>query len=149
MKQKITINDKTYDVEVGDLMSSPIQVIVNGKEYDVILETTGPEPSAARPIATPVAPTTVARPAMVSKPRSAPAAAPVDSGNDIRSPMPGTILEINIQVGSKVKVGQQVCTLEAMKMKNAIRSTKEGVIASVDVTTGQKVNFGDVLVRFA
>ncbi len=141
MKQKITINDKTYEVEVGDLSSSPIRVTVNGKNYEVAIETTASEPTPSKPAVT----TQAVKPVSVPKPAAAVSA---DTGNEIRSPMPGTILEINVQIGSQVKVGQQVCSLEAMKMKNAIRSTKEGVIASVDVTQGQKVNFGDVLVRF-
>ncbi len=142
MKQKMTVNDKTYDVEVSDLMSSPVRVVVNGKEYDVVIESTGPEPVKSK---TPAAPPVV-KAAPVARPK--PAAVVADSGNVIVAPMPGTILEVNVEPGTKVTVGQQVCTLEAMKMKNAIRSTKEGVIASVDVTAGQKVQHGEVLVRF-
>jgi biotin carboxyl carrier protein len=48
-----------------------------------------------------------------------------------------------------VTVKQQICALEAMKMKNIIRSTREGVVASVEVTEGQRVPFGAVIIRFA
>ncbi len=63
--------------------------------------------------------------------------------------MPGIIHDVAVKPGDKVTPGQQLCTLEAMKMKSAIRTSKEGVIASVEVTNGQKVAHGDVLVRFA
>ncbi len=146
MKQKITINDKTYEVEVGDLTSMPVRVTVNGKNYDVVVETTASEPQISKP----AAPTASPKPVVAAKPRPAAAAAPMstDGGNEIRSPMPGTIIGIDVKPGVQVKAGQQVCTLEAMKMKNAIRSPKDGVIASVEVSSGQKVNFGDILIRF-
>jgi biotin carboxyl carrier protein len=47
-----------------------------------------------------------------------------------------------------VSAGQEVCTLEAMKMKNAIRSPREGVVAAVEAQVGQKVAHGAVLVTF-
>ncbi len=59
--------------------------------------------------------------------------------------MPGTILDIAVKVGETVKYGQQLCALEAMKMKNAIRTPKDGVIASVNVNEGQTVAYGTLL----
>jgi pyruvate carboxylase subunit B len=62
--------------------------------------------------------------------------------------MPGTVLEILIKAGDKVTPGQQLCSLEAMKMKSAIRSPREGIIASVEVTDKQRVAFGETLFIF-
>jgi biotin carboxyl carrier protein len=62
--------------------------------------------------------------------------------------MPGNILDIAVKPGDRVAVRQQLCSLEAMKMKNAIRSPGEGVIASVEVAEGQAVAHGDVLFTF-
>ena len=62
--------------------------------------------------------------------------------------MPGNILDIAVKPGDKVAARQQLCSLEAMKMKNAIRSPGEGVIASVEVAEGQSVAHGDVLFTF-
>jgi len=147
MKQKMIINDKTYEVEVGDLTSCPVRVNVNGKDYGVILENPAAEsPRAIKPLAA-SAPIPASQPRPIAAPHPA-APSPADTGKDIRSPMPGTILEINVMVGEQVKIGQQVCSLEAMKMKNAIRSNLEGVVASVEVTQGQKVNSNDVILRF-
>lgn len=141
---KITVNDKPYEVEVGDLTSSPVEVVVNGKTYSVSVESG--ELVAATPVAAPVA---VARPVQTLPP---PKAQPVvDSGpaeNQIRVPMPGKILDVMVKPGQSVKAGQQICALEAMKMKSAIRTNHDGVIAAVHVTNGQKVAHGELIVTF-
>jgi biotin carboxyl carrier protein len=62
--------------------------------------------------------------------------------------MPGDILDIQVAPGDQVQVGDQICSLEAMKMKSAIRSARAGTIAAVEVSDGQAVAHGDVLVRF-
>jgi len=54
-----------------------------------------------------------------------------------------------VKPGDQVCVGQEMCVLEAMKMKNILRSSQNGVVASIEVTLGQSVKYGDVLVRFA
>jgi len=150
MKQrvKIIVNDKPYVVEVADPTASPLAVTVNGKQYTVTVET--PETEAAVTTPTPAA---TPRPAPVAA-RKAPAGkAPVSAAADsnakqIKAPMPGTILDINVKPGDEVTFGQQLCALEAMKMKSAIRSPREGVIASVEVSEGQGVAYGGVLVTF-
>ena len=62
--------------------------------------------------------------------------------------MPGNILDIAVQAGDKVRFGQPLCALEAMKMKSAIRSPRDGVIAEVQVAEGQSVGYGDILFTF-
>ena len=64
----------------------------------------------------------------------------------INSPMPGTILAVNVQPGAAVKRGQVLLILEAMKMENEIMCPRDGVVASVMVTKGSAVNSGDPLV---
>lgn len=149
MKQSVIVNGKTYEVEFGDVMTSPVEVIVNGKRYSVTIEgeTITPSVPVKSPSVTsaPVAAPAVT-PAKVVKPAAAPAAA--NSTAEVRAPMPGTILDIAVKAGDQVTVGQVLCVLEAMKMKNAIRSPREGTILSVEVSEGQKVAYGDVLVRF-
>jgi 3-methylcrotonyl-CoA carboxylase alpha subunit len=70
------------------------------------------------------------------------------SGNRFTAPMPGTIFDILVKPGDAISVGQQLCSLEAMKMKSAIRSPREGIIASVEVTDKQRVAFGETLFIF-
>ena len=59
--------------------------------------------------------------------------------------MPGTILRIAAGVGERVKRGQAVVVLEAMKMENEIVSPVDGTVASVNVAQGANVNAGDLL----
>ena len=69
-------------------------------------------------------------------PAPAPAAAPAApaGGEKVSSPMPGTILAVNVQNGSAVKKGDVLFILEAMKMENEIMAPCDGTAASVSVT---------------
>jgi len=114
-------------------------VNVNGTLYEVEIELVDEkEISKSNVAAAPAAP----------KAEAAPAAAPVaaSAGSEtISSPMPGTILSVNVSAGSSIKKGQVLMVLEAMKMENEIMAPKDGTIASVAVTKGATVNSGDVL----
>ena len=109
-------------------------VNVNGKIYVVEIEETG----AAAPL--------TQTPAPQEAPAPAPAAAPVSGGAvNVEAPMPGTILDVKVQVGATVKAGDVLCILEAMKMENEIPAPQDGVVKSI-VTKGTTVNTGDILV---
>lgn len=142
---KITVNGKPYEVEVGDMSFSPVDVTVDGKTYSVTIE--GGEVIAAAPVAAPVAAQKPVAAPVVATP-AAPAAPAGPTENQIRVPMPGTILDVMVKAGDSIKTGQQICALEAMKMKSAIRSNRDGVIAAVHVTNGQKVAHGEPIVTF-
>lgn len=77
-----------------------------------------------------------------------PTPSPQSNGGELRAPMPGTILSVHVQPGEAVTRGQQLCVLEAMKMKNPIRAPHDGVVAEVSVQAGQSVQFHDLLLRF-
>ena len=139
-KITVIVNDKPFEVELGEVGAAETTVLVNGKEYRVRLEEEAAPVAVAAPVKT-VAPSVV--PPAAPRP-----AAPVAGGNVLTAPMPGVIKDIQVKPGDKVAHGGQLCALEAMKMKNAIRAGREVVIASVEVTEGQRVNFGDVLFRF-
>ncbi len=64
---------------------------------------------------------------------------------DITSPIPGLIIEIKKQVGDKVKAGETVIILEAMKMENAIITPAKGVVKEIKVKKGEKVDIGNLL----
>lgn len=81
-----------------------------------------------------------------SAPAAAPAPAPVSAGGEtVKSPMPGTILDVKVKVGDKVEEGQLLMILEAMKMENEIMAPVSGTVASVNVSAGSAVASGDVL----
>ena len=106
------------------------KVTVNGTAYEIELEElTGAAPAAAT--AAPV-------------PTPAPAAAPA-GGEQVTSPMPGTILAINVAAGDTVKRGQVLMVLEAMKMENEIMCPCDGKIASVNTSKGAAVESGTLL----
>ena len=113
-------------------------VTVNGTAYEVTVEAVN-----AADIKAPAAPATPA-PAAAPAPAAVPAAAPA-GGEKISSPMPGTILSVNVSNGSAVKKGDVLMILEAMKMENEIMAPCDGTVASVSVTKGASVNTGDLL----
>jgi len=140
---KLLVNGKPYEVELGDASGGEMAVTVNGKAYQVTVE------EGQAPVVVPAAPVKAATPVPAARPTPRPAApAAAASGNALNAPMPGVIMDVAVEVGQKVSVGQQLCALEAMKMKNAIRSPREGVIAAVAVSEGQRVNYGDLLFQY-
>lgn len=68
--------------------------------------------------------------------------------NNIKAPMPGLILEINVKAGDEVKEGDNLLILEAMKMENVLTSPREGVIKSVKVNQGETVDKNSLLIEF-
>lgn len=124
MKYKVTLNGKTYEVEV----EAGKAVLLD--EY---------EACAPAPAATPAAPS------------AAPAAAPVSiaAGEAVNSPMPGNILSVNVKEGDKVTSGQTVVILEAMKMETEIPAPKDGTVVQVITSKGAVVETGSPLVVIA
>ena len=146
-KLKIKVNGKAYTVEVGSLAESPINVTVNGQPY-VVEISNDVVTNISRAESTPALQSAVRT--VSSGPQAAPAPVSPAAAHTraITAPMPGEIVALFVQPGDRVSAGQEVCSLEAMKMKNAIRSPREGVIAAVNVQAGQKVAHGAVLVTF-
>ena len=66
--------------------------------------------------------------------------------NEIESPLDGNILAINVKVGDKVKAGQPVAILEAMKMENEIQAEADGTVTAVSVQKGDHVALGDHII---
>lgn len=124
-------------------------ITVNGKAYDVAVEEmTGgaaPAPVAATPVAAP-APAPVVAPAPVA---AAPAPVASGEGEAVTSPMPGTILDVKVSVGSMVTDGETVAVLEAMKMENDIPAVKAGKVVAINVKKGDTVQTGDVILTIA
>ena len=129
MKYKLTLNGRTYEVEVE--LAEPM-LMQEFRSY-------GPAPAA------PAVPAVEAAPNAVSP--AAPAV--TGAGDKVDSPMPGTILKVNVAAGQTVKEGDLLVVLEAMKMENEIFAPKGGTVSQVLVEKGASVNTGDVLVVIA
>ena len=125
MKYKVTLNNRTYEVEVeaGQAM------LVDEYEAYAPAPAAAPAPIAAVPAAASVS--------------AAPALA---AGEVVKSPMPGNILKINVTVGQKVNEGETLLVLEAMKMENEIAAPKAGTVAQIIVSKGAVVETGAPLV---
>ena len=130
MKYKVTLNGRTYEIEVEAGKAMLLD------EYEAI----APAPVAAAPVA--AAPVAAA-------PAAAPAAVAVGAGEQVTAPMPGNILKVNVNVGDKVKEGQVLVVLEAMKMENEIMAPHDATIAQVVVSKGSTVDTGAPLVVLA
>jgi biotin carboxyl carrier protein len=141
-KFKFKINGNDYEVDIVNVEDNLVELEVNGSPYTVEVDQAlqaSKTPKLVRSIAVP---STDTHPAMAktSSPQE-----PKGVGN-IKSPLPGVILDIYVKVGDRIKVGQKLLTLEAMKMENLIESDKEGTIASINKQKGDSVMEGDILI---
>lgn len=127
------INGNNYEVAVKDVNGQNVEVEVNGKAYTVELAE-APKAEKPRPV--------IARPAAAAA--SAPAAAPAPrpaagAAGSTRSPLPGTVLSVNVTVGQAVKAADVALVLEAMKMENNISCGRDGVVKAIYVQKGDNV----------
>lgn len=114
-----------------------LRITVNGTSYDVQVEELG-EGTAPAPVSAPA-------PVKTAPKATATAPATSGSGEPVKAPMPGVILDIKVSAGQTVKKGQCVVILEAMKMENEIFAPADGKVESVAVSKGQNVDSGAVL----
>lgn len=134
MKYKVTLNNRTYEVEVEEGKAMLID------EYEAYAPAV-PAPVAAAPVA--------AAPAAAPAAPAAPAGAALAAGEVVKSPMPGNILKINVSQGQKINEGDVLIVLEAMKMENEIVATKSGTVAQIVTAKGAVVETGAPLVVIA
>ncbi|MCR5270791.1 MAG: biotin/lipoyl-binding protein [Prevotella sp.] len=139
-----------YKVEIAEVEGNIAKVNVNGIPFEVELQkpinaakhpqmntpkVVAPQPAAAPKTATPAGATAAAE--QPARPQSA--------GVAVKSPLPGTITDLKVQVGQHVNVGDVVIILEAMKMQNNIEAEVAGEITSITVKPGDTVMEGAVL----
>ncbi len=136
-KFKFTISGKQYEVEVQSFENDKAQVVVNGTQYEVDVER---EKEEAKPV--------VAAPRPAAAPKAdAPKAATAGDANGHKSvaPLPGTIMQIFVNVGDQVKRGDKILMYEAMKMENNFLAEVDGEIKDIKVRVGDNVLQGAVL----
>ena len=128
MKYKVTLNGRTYEVEVEAGKAMCVA------EYEAFAP-------AAAPVAAPVA----AAPVAAAPAAPAASGVTVSGGESVTAPMPGNILKVAVSVGQTVKEGDLLVVLEAMKMENEIYAPCAGVISAIPVSKGSTVDTGALL----
>ena len=123
MNLSVTVDGKTFSVEIADPKADPMVITVDGTEFSVSAEAAG----------------------AVS---AAPVQSFVEGSETVTAPIPGVIQEVNVKAGQIVKKGDVLFVLEAMKMKNNITAMHDGKVASVNVNKGDSVTHGQVLMSY-
>ncbi|MCP4751880.1 MAG: acetyl-CoA carboxylase biotin carboxyl carrier protein subunit [Proteobacteria bacterium] len=166
-RYEVSINNKDYAVVVKRFKLDGAELEINGKPYSVNFDETiksiptsmptahfmPPVPPPMQPVTIPPSVAPVAEPAAPSSAPSfvsSPAAAKKSEGkNSVLAPIPGAVMEIMVKVGDRVKDGQSVVKMEAMKMENIISAAAEGTVKAINVNVGDAVNQGEVLIVLA
>ncbi len=138
-KFKFTIRGNQYDVEVQKFEDNIAKVEVNGTCYSVEVH---------KEIKQPKTPTFV-RQEVPSPTRSETKIKKNIGATQIKSPLPGNILQVFVNVGDEVKKGEKLLMYEAMKMENTVLAEKDGTVAQVKVQKGDSVLEGDVLIELS
>ncbi len=134
-KYQYKVQGVDYDVEIEEVEGNVAKVNVNGVRFDVEMKQ-------------PINPSSTLKKVHVEAPAAAPAEAkPMapGAGSAIKAPLPGTVIELKVNVGDKVNTGDIVLVLEAMKMQNNIESEFSGTVTSITVKQGETVMEGAVL----
>ncbi|HSD63251.1 MAG TPA: biotin/lipoyl-containing protein [Ignavibacteriaceae bacterium] len=140
-KFKFTIQGNNYDVEIINFEDNIAEIEVNGTVYKVDVQQEIKKVKTPKLMRTKIEPSAGGDIAKTSKPSEK------KGVGLIRAPLPGTIVAVSVKSGDKVKVGDKLLVMEAMKMENNINSDREGTIESVKVKEGDTVLEGDLLVE--
>lgn len=144
-KYQYTVEGTDYDVEILEIEDNVAKVNVNGAEF--VVELKQALKPTTRPIKQVVAPEP--KPAASAAPAQKPAPAPAGAGRNICAPLPGTIIDLKVNVGDQVKEGDTLLILEAMKMQNNIEAEVSGQVTAILVKPGDSVMEGTALVTIA
>tara|TARA_A100001037_G_C15150747_1_gene639058 strand:+ start:1637 stop:2074 length:438 start_codon:yes stop_codon:yes gene_type:complete len=138
---QIKIGNESYDVEVGDISVSPVDVTVNGNIYSVDISKYLKNIQPKKRKITKKIPTRTKKQENITKNNNT-------VNNSVKSPMPGTILGVKVSVGDTVKAGDELLVLESMKMENMINSPIDGTISKILISEGDSVQHGQELIIF-
>ncbi len=154
---KLEINNKEYEVTIKKFGAEEAEVSVNGTNYTVGLKDLGieqvsdikPAPVARRSFEQSATQSISFSESGLTQKASGPQykvpQSVVDS-TTVKAPLPGLIIKVAVNVGDKVKAGQDVIYMEAMKMENEVQATVDGIVKEIKVKEGDSVSEGDVLI---
>ncbi len=141
-KFKFSIQGNQYEVEIQNIEDNIASIEVNGIMYEVEVDKT------LQPVKTPKLVRTMAVPSTDSNKATVKTSSPgtPKGSGTIKSPLPGVVLNVYVNVGDSIKMGQKLLTLEAMKMENNIEADKEGKVSEIRTKKGDSVMEGDILI---
>lgn len=143
------INGAAYDVCIDHIKGQTAKLTVNGIPFEVEMQGAqlsddnlpdAPTAEAAAPVQATPAP---------AAPTAAPAPQGAGEGTPVKAPLPGIVTKILVSQGQKVKRGETVLILEAMKMENNIAAEADGTVSGIAVSAGDSVLEGTVLITIA
>ena len=124
-----------------------LNITIDSKTYEVEVEASEPEAPAAPPRGWTMESAPVRLPAAPA-PVKPVDATPVNESKVCRSPVSGLVVRVTSQVGQKIQAGDTLLVLEAMKMETNITAPAAGKIAKINVGQGDAVQGGLILVEF-
>tara|TARA_B100000029_G_scaffold431215_1_gene442666 strand:+ start:613 stop:1098 length:486 start_codon:yes stop_codon:yes gene_type:complete len=157
---RVTIDGRVYEVEIDDPRARPVTARLSGTAYSVDIES-----GQVAPVESDVKSSPPTLPEQKTTPNEfeteSPAQETPNATNDsspnsaqataqgMTAPIPGVVSKVSVLPGQKVERGDELLTIEAMKMFNVMRSPSGGTIATVHVKQGDRVVQGQPLVTFA
>lgn len=130
---KFKINGSLYNVSINSSQKDTAEVVVNGREYIVNIESVEKNQKSNQSAGS------------SELPKEEPGTTSKNAIRNIKSPLPGIIVEINVKPGDSVKKGQKIAVIEAMKMENEITADCDGVVSEIKVKVGDSVLEGAVI----
>ena len=137
---KFTIKGNDYEVEIKNFEGDFAEIEVNGTKYEIELQKQKKQSKTPQLIRKPIDNPKDAH--KIKKDEDA-------AVTKIKSPLPGTIMQVFVKNGDVVKKGDKLLIYEAMKMENEVLAEKGGTIKSIKVVNGDNVLQDDVLIEMA
>ena len=122
-----------------------LKITVDGRTYEVEVEASEPEAAA---VASPLPPARMPSAALAPPPAPSAGQPVADEGKVCRSPISGTVVRVVAQPGQAMQVGDILLVLEAMKMETNITAPLPATVARINAAVGEAVKTGQVLVEF-
>jgi len=157
---RVTIDGRVYDIEIDDPRARPVTARLSGTAYSVDIESGQPVSVESETKTVSVTPPEIM--AAPSEAWATPSSQTIAAASDVSAPesgqtppqgmtapIPGVVSKVNVLPGQKVERGDDLLTIEAMKMFNVMRSPSNGTVATVHVKEGDRVVQGQPLVTFA
>jgi len=131
---RLKVNNAWYDVQVGDVYQSPVEVVVDGETYLVEMGTAG----------------TAGLPRMRQAPKvEQPGLRGITEGDErvIRCPLPGKVVSVMVTKGQVLEAGDEICVLESMKMEQTVRMAKGGTVKNIKMKVDQAITAGSPMIE--